>query len=69
MWGGVQFLRHLAWPGGGPHLPDLDGAYDVITLAANSCLCAGCELLLPVLGLVLAANARFVGLVGLRYTR
>ena len=48
-----------------------DGAYEVITLAANSCLCAGCELLLPVAGLVLAANARFMimGLVDLGYTR
>ena len=47
--GGVQCLRLKAWPGGGPHLPDLDDAYVVITLAANSCLCAGCVLLLPVL--------------------
>ena len=51
--GGVQRLRQMAWPGGGPHRPNFDGAYKVITLKANSCLCAGCELLLPVLDLCL----------------
>ena len=36
MRGGVQRLRQTTWPGGGPHRPDFDGTYKVITLAANS---------------------------------
>ena len=41
--------KGVARRGPTPPVHDPDGAYWVMTLAANSCLCAGCELLLPVL--------------------
>ena len=61
--GGVQRLRQMAWPGGGPHRPNFDGAYKVITLKANSCLAAGCDELLPVPDLCLRSTPVLRGMM------
>ena len=61
--GGVQRLRQMAWPGGGPHRPNFDGAYKVITLKANSCLAAGCDELLPVPDLCLRPTPALRGMM------